>query len=117
LVERREQQRHHQACVDRQHAPDRVVVAWRLAPEGLPEAHSAVTATGQRRRRSSAIADAIPIAPTTSHRFSVSDSSTSANTTEMKGCRFVKRFAREGPTRSIAVYQSRFVRNSGPTIA
>ena len=39
LIERGEQQRHHQARVDREDPPDREVVAGRLAPESLAEAH------------------------------------------------------------------------------
>src|SRR5436190_3987825 len=38
-------------------------------------------------------------------------------TAARNGCRFAKSDAREGPTRSIAVNQSRFVTTSGPTTA
>src|SRR5205085_2252096 len=73
--------------------------------------HSAGTPTAVRpRSRSSAIAAAMPRAPTTSQRLSVSERRTRANTTEMKGWRFVKRLAREGPTLSMARYQRRLVR-------
>ena len=34
-----------------------------------------------------------------------------------KGCRFANSDARDGPTRSIAVNQSRFVSTSGPSTA
>ena len=55
--------------------------------------------------------------PPISSAWSVSESRTSAKKTAKKGWRFPNSAARDGPTRSIAVNQRMFVRNSGPITA
>ena len=55
--------------------------------------------------------------PTICNAVIGSESSTSAMSAARNGCRLANSDAREGPTRSMAVNQSRFVRTSGPSTA
>ena len=55
--------------------------------------------------------------PTCEGQVSSSESSATAKIAARNGCRFATSVAREGPTRSIAVNQRKFVRTSGPRTA
>ena len=126
LVERGEQQRDHQPRVDREDAADRVGgsraasarvgrerslrvtrltsfnrQAARRRPPGRGRARSP---QGSRRRRRPPSGQVLPEEDEREHDGE-------------DGCRFAKSDARDGPTRSIAVNQRMFVRNSGPITA
>src|SRR5262249_6024720 len=118
LVERREQQRQHQARVDREHAPDRVVVArWLVREARAQTGHSTGWGAGARCKRLSRIATAVGGPPRTWSGVIVSDSRITPKTAARKNCRFANSDARDGPTRSMAVNQSTFVITSGPATA
>jgi len=54
--------------------------------------------------------------PSTWIHVIVSESSTSAMTAAMNGCRLPIRVARDGPTRSTALNQRMFASTSGPSV-
>ena len=111
LVERREQQRDHQARVDREDAPDREAVARRGAREPFADRRHAATGAAVDRPvlRESRIPAAIVMPPRSGASSSISERISTEKKAARKGCRLAKSEAREGPTRLIALNQSRFV--------
>src|SRR6266496_6809006 len=89
LSERREQQRHHQARVDREDAPDREGVAGRRPGESLAKGQrlSCGTSAGSWRERT--IPAAIKTPPATCNGVIDSDRIRSAKIAPRKGWRFV----------------------------
>src|SRR5829696_6627252 len=119
LIEGGEQQRHHQARVDREDSADRIAVSRRGSGEAFAERRHAATASAVVRRalRESRIPPAIASPPTIWIRVMDSDRIRSEKNAARKGCRFANTEARDGPTRLIAPNQSRFASTSGPMIA
>src|SRR4029079_16818387 len=99
LDERRQQQRHHQPRVDREHAADRVLVARGRVCETRGDAHSTGCGAGTSPRweRLSRIATPIVAPPTSCSGAIVSERRITPKTAARKNCRFAKRDAREGP--------------------
>ena len=118
LVERREQQRHHQPGVDREDPPDRELVAgWLAASRSRRSSRSPGHEPPAGSRRESTMPAAISDAAADLQRRDRLGEDQQGEDRAEERLQVRVSEARDGPTRSIELNQSRLVKPSGPSTA